>query len=123
MLKAFYREASNLKALSRKNMIVAAAHSHTAPSVANRPGSHPEYVLFAAKKAAESLRETLENMKPGEIFSGITLYSDFFWGAGKTRLNFIICPGMRSQAQPGLLFPKTQWRARRSGWLHHDYGD
>ena len=72
LLEAFYRETADLKALSRKNMIVTATHSHTAPAVANRPGSHPDYPPFAARKAAEALREALEHMRAGELFSGIT---------------------------------------------------
>lgn len=72
LLEAFYRETADLKAVSRKNMIVTATHSHTAPAVANRAGSNPDYVPFAAKKAAEALREALGNMKQGELFSGMT---------------------------------------------------
>ena len=69
LLEAFYREIADLKALSRKNMIVTATHSHTAPVVANRLGCNPDYPPFAAKKAAEALREALENMHEGELFS------------------------------------------------------
>jgi hypothetical protein len=72
LLEAFYRETADLKAVSRKNMIVTATHSHTAPAVASRAGSNPDYVPFAAKKAAEALREALGNMKQGELFSGMT---------------------------------------------------
>jgi len=72
LLEAFYHETSNLKFLSRKNMIVTATHTHTAPVVSSRPGSHPDYAPFAARKAAEALREALENMNPGELLSGLT---------------------------------------------------
>ncbi len=72
LLEAFYSEIAGLKAISAKNMIVTATHSHTAPIIATKPGSHPDYVPFAAKKAAEALREALGNMIPGELFSGIT---------------------------------------------------
>lgn len=72
LLEAFYGEISDIKVLSRKSMIVTATHSHTAPAVANRPGSHPDYAPFAAKKAAEALREALGKMTQGELFSGMT---------------------------------------------------
>jgi hypothetical protein len=69
---AVYRQLADLKAIARDNMILTATHSHTAPCVrSDVPGSHPEYVPFAAAKAAEAVREALGNMHPGELLTGL----------------------------------------------------
>ncbi len=73
LAEAFYRGIADLKVISQKNIIVTATHSHTAPdSRTGRPGSNPDYVQFAAAKAADAVREALGSMHPGELFSGIT---------------------------------------------------
>ncbi|OGV52751.1 MAG: hypothetical protein A2017_15040 [Lentisphaerae bacterium GWF2_44_16] len=73
LAEAFYKEIADIKELSPRNMIVTATHSHTAPEVrVTRPGSHPDYIPFAVKKASEALREALNNMTQGELFTGIT---------------------------------------------------
>ncbi len=70
---ALYREIADLKILSRSNMIVTATHSHTAPEVRSfKPGSHPDYIPFAAAKAAEAVGEALGRMRRGELLTGLT---------------------------------------------------
>ncbi|MCX6991962.1 MAG: hypothetical protein NT011_02345 [Kiritimatiellaeota bacterium] len=69
---AFYKEISDIKELSFRNMIVTATHSHTAPEVRTiKAGIHPDYIPFAVKKAAEALREALGGMVRGEVFGGL----------------------------------------------------
>ena len=73
LLEAFYNEITDIKTLHRENMIITATHTHTAPETRTiRPGSHKDYAPFAARKAAESLREALDNMRPGELYTGLT---------------------------------------------------
>jgi len=70
---AFYKEISDVKELACRNMIVTATHSHTAPEVrTTNPGCHPDYIPFAAKRAAEALRQALGGMARGEVFGGLT---------------------------------------------------
>jgi hypothetical protein len=78
LAEAFYEEIADLKELSKRNVIITATHSHTAPVLrANFPGSHPDYVPFAAKKAAEAVREALDKMRQGELFTGRTMDNRF----------------------------------------------
>lgn len=78
LVEAFYMEIADLKVLSGETMIVTATHSHTAPIVlSTRPGGHLDYIPFAAKKAAEALREALGNMNAGELFTGLTTDNRF----------------------------------------------
>lgn len=72
LLEAFYKEISDINVLSLGEMIITATHTHTAPFVSTRPGSHPDYIPFAAKKAAAALRDALDSMRPGELLTGIT---------------------------------------------------
>jgi len=69
---AFYKEISDIKELSFRNMIVTATHSHTAPEVrTTNSGFHPDYIPFAVKKASEALREALGGMVRGEVSGGL----------------------------------------------------
>jgi neutral ceramidase len=111
LLETFYRELSDLKSLTRKNMIVTATHSHTAPAVASRPGSHPDYAPFAAKKAAEALREALENMKPGELLSGMTKDNRFAFNRRYWMKNGVVV------TNPGKLNPEI---ARPEGEVDYE---
>ncbi len=73
LMEAFCGEIADQKVITRRNLIATATHSHTAPHVLSiRPGSHPGYVPFVAKKAAEALREAMDHMVPGELFTGLT---------------------------------------------------
>ncbi|MFA6104433.1 MAG: hypothetical protein WCV67_20670 [Victivallaceae bacterium] len=73
LAEAVYRKIADLKVISRVNMIITATHSHTAPVLrVNSPGGNPEYVPFAAEKAAEAIREAFGSMRQGEMFGGLT---------------------------------------------------
>ena len=73
LLEAFYNEIADIKVLRRENMIITATHTHTAPETRTvKPGSHKDYVPFAARKGADALREALGNMQPGELYTGLT---------------------------------------------------
>lgn len=73
LVEVLHREIADIKELSPENMIVTATHSHTAPETrSGKPGSNAAYVPFAARQAAEALREAFKNMLPGEILEGKT---------------------------------------------------
>ena len=92
-------------------MIVTATHSHTAPAVASRPGSHPDYAPFAGKKGAEALREALENIKPGELLSGMTKDNRFAFNRRYWMKNGVVV------TNPGKLNPEI---ARPEGEVDYE---
>lgn len=73
LIQDFYAEIRDIKELNADNMIVTATHSHTAPEVrCNKPGSNPEYIAYAVKRAAEALREAASYLQVGTMVSGKT---------------------------------------------------
>lgn len=62
---------SGLKGFSSKNVLICATHSHTCPDPFSDPNSM-EYCRFIAGKAAEALKEAVENMQKGELFYTMT---------------------------------------------------
>lgn len=78
LAEAFYREIADIAELSPENMIVTATHTHTAPVVSSaRPGFSPDYLAFASRRAAETVREARNRMAPGEMAVGQTSESRF----------------------------------------------
>ena len=58
--------------ITKENLLVSATHTHTAPELrCGKPGANPEYPPFAAKMAAEALKDALSNWKEGELESGL----------------------------------------------------
>ena len=66
-------KAAGLKefSASRKNILVCATHTHTAPDPLGDKNSM-EYCRFIAQKAAEALKDAVSNMKKGELLYTIT---------------------------------------------------
>lgn len=77
-LKAFID--AGISEVNSSNLIMTATHSHTAPEVRNpKVGSDPEYIKFAAMKAAEALKDALANMQEGSLESGMTAEHRFMF--------------------------------------------
>lgn len=78
-IKAFANAGIN--EVTSSNLIMTATHSHTAPEVRNpKTGSNPNYVNFAAAKAADALRDALSDMQSGgSLEYGITAEHRFMF--------------------------------------------
>ena len=73
LVEDFYAAITDIPELNRKNMIVTATHSHTAPETRpGKPGFNPDYIPFAVKQAASALKEALSSLQPGSIVCGKT---------------------------------------------------
>lgn len=58
--------------ITRDNVLITATHTHTGPELrCKKPGANPEYTPFAAKMAAEAMKDALANWKDGELEGGM----------------------------------------------------
>lgn len=85
---------AGLTQFGRRNVTMAAIHTHTAPEVRSRQkGFNPDYIPFLVRQATEALAEAAGNLREGELFQGLTADSRFlfnrrFWMKdGKVRTN------------------------------------
>jgi len=74
---------AGLKGFSSKNVLVCATHAHTAPDTFGDKNSMV-YRQFAAKKAAEALKDAMGNISKGELYYGLTqdgrfLFNRRYW--------------------------------------------
>ena len=76
---------SNIKAfgldrINHGNLLVCATHTHTGPELrCNKPGANQEYPPFAAKMAAEALRDALADCRDGELEGGLAVEHRFIF--------------------------------------------
>jgi len=69
---------AGLKGFSSKNVLICATHAHTAPDAFGDKNSMA-YRKFIAGKAAEALKEAVNNISKGELFYGMTQDSRFIF--------------------------------------------
>jgi len=75
--EAFLKKISDVKEISRENIIITATHSHTAPEIRiGKPGCDSQYIEDAAEAGAKTLRKALSEMKEGRLFRGRTFNHD-----------------------------------------------
>ncbi len=73
LVDSIYEKIENSKKFSKKNMIITATHTHTAPEIRkNKPGFDQEYEKNTVNKAIEALKDSVKNLEPGKIFTGKT---------------------------------------------------
>ena len=62
------QEAVKVCGIAPEKILIAATHTHTAPNLSSEPNS-AAYREFAAAKAAEALKDALNNMKEGTVYT------------------------------------------------------
>ncbi len=73
-------QKSRITQITKDNILITATHTHTAPEVrAGKPGSNPAYIPFAAKLAAEALKDALSELRDGELLTGQTAEHRFLF--------------------------------------------
>ncbi len=77
---AVLKEIADLKQFSKKNVMICATHTHTAPNTFTADkncGACPEYNAYVAKQAAAAIREAVSKYQEGTLCSTLTSDSRF----------------------------------------------